>query len=218
MINCYCISGLGADERVFQYLTFIDEVKFTYLSWLSPATDETIEDYSVRMGEKIDQSQPFFLLGLSMGGMIAIEIAKVKKPVKLFLISSITCAAEIPALYRFSAKYKLYKMLSPKLMKNLSILKKWFATYKPEHRNLLINVIRDADDKFVNWAIPALVQWKNTEQPTNYVHIHGTNDNVLPNSCTHPTHEINSGRHFMIVEKAAEISEILASEMSAAIS
>ena len=218
MINCYCISGLGADERVFQYLTFIEEVKFVYLPWLSTMSSETIEDYATRMGKQIDESNPFFLLGLSMGGMIAVEIAKHKKPLKLFLVSSVTCASEIPAFYRFSGKYHLYKILSPKLMKNLSILKKWFAAYNPEHRNLLIDVIRDADDDFVHWAIPALVNWKNTEPPTNYIHIHGTNDNVLPNACTHPTHKIKSGRHFMIVEKAAEISEILATEMSRIIS
>lgn len=214
MINCYCISGLGADERVFKFLKFDDKIVVKYLPWLDPTDGETIETYSVRMGEKIDVSQPFFLLGLSMGGMIAVEISKRVKPLKLILISSITCAAEIPKLYKFSNKYRLDRLLTPKILKNLSILKKWFASYETSHRDLLINVIRDADDKFVRWAVPAVAKWENKEAPINYIHIHGSNDNVLPYSCTKPTHKISGGRHFMIVEKASEISKIIETEMA----
>ncbi len=213
MMKCYCISGLGADERVFNYLKFPSFIEPVYLPWLSPLAEETIEDYAVRLSVSINGEAPFYMIGLSMGGMISVEIQKTKKPTKLILISSITSASQLPAIYQFGQKFNLYKLLSPGILKNASILKKWFASYKQEHRTLLINVIKAGDDRFIRWALPAILKWKNTELPERYIHIHGTKDNVLPIANTKPTHVLTGGRHFMIIEKAEEISEILAKEM-----
>ncbi len=213
MIKCYCISGLGADETVFKFLSFPRNISPVYLNWLPINNEESLEDYAHRMAQGIEDSEPFLLLGLSMGGMIAVEIAKVNPPIKLILISSITTSTELPKFYKLAGRYGFNNLMSPKILKNISVLKKWFAFYQPAHRNLLIAAIRNADDSFINWAIPAITNWKNVQKPQGYIHIHGTKDNVLPASLTHPTHLINAGRHFMIVEKADEISGILEAEL-----
>lgn len=213
MMKCYCISGLGADETVFKFLIFPKNVSPVFLNWLPVHNGESLEVYAKRMNEGIDSNEPFLLLGLSMGGMIAVEIAKINPPTKLILISSITTVSELPKLYKLAGKYGLNSFLSPKILKNISVLKKWFAFYKPVHRDLLIAAIRNADDGFIRWSIQAITQWKNLERPTSYIHLHGTKDNVLPASLTQPTHLINNGRHFMIVENAEEISHILAEEL-----
>ncbi len=213
MIKCYCISGLGADETVFKFLTFPKNVVPVFLNWLPVNNEESLEAYAERMNEGIEKTEPFLLLGLSMGGMIAVEIAKINPPRKLILISSITTSTELPKLYKLAGKYGMNSLLSPRILKNISVLKKWFAFYQPAHRDLLIAAIRNADDNFINWAIPAITHWNNIEKPLSYIHIHGTKDNVLPASLTHPTHLINAGRHFMIVEKAEEISSILEEEL-----
>ena len=213
MINCYCISGLGADERVFQYLKFPSFIQPIYLPWLPPLQEESIENYALRLGALIEDSEPFYMLGLSMGGMISVEIQKFKIPIKLILISSVTSARQLPAIYHFGQRFNLYKLLSPGILKNASILKKWFASYKKEHRALLIDVIKAGDDSFIKWALPAILRWQNNELPKKYIHIHGTKDNVLPIANTNPTHVITGGRHFMIIEKADEISEIMSKEM-----
>ncbi len=208
-MKIYCISGLGADERVFQFLKFPNYLKVVHLAWLAALPGETLEQYALRLSQPIGRNERFYLLGLSMGGMIASEISKIKIPQKLILISSIKCAQELPPLYKWAGKYGLHTLLKPALLKNISILKKYYWHYTAQNRKLLIDVIRSSDDAFIKWATNAIIHWECDPPVCDCIQIHGTHDRVLPIKFTNPTHIIKGGRHFMVVERAEEISNIL---------
>ena len=76
-MNIYYISGLGADERAFSKLDFVKKYNATYLPWLAvEQKKEPIAHYAKRLAEKITKPDPI-IIGLSFGGMMAIEIAKI---------------------------------------------------------------------------------------------------------------------------------------------
>ena len=50
--HIYLISGLGADERVFQNLDF-GRLKPTFIKWIEPIKNETIEEYALRLSLQI---------------------------------------------------------------------------------------------------------------------------------------------------------------------
>ncbi len=79
MQNVYFISGLGADKRAFQFLNlrFCNPV---FVEWIKPEHEESISDYAARLKDQIRDDHPV-IVGLSFGGMIAVEYAK-KFPVK----------------------------------------------------------------------------------------------------------------------------------------
>lgn len=208
-MNAYFISGMAADERVFKDIKLPPVYKVNFLSWISPLTNESLSHYANRLGQKINTKEPFILIGLSMGGMMAVEIAKTLSPEKIILISSVPVATELPPLYKKLYDLIAYKFLSVSFLKNASVLKKFFGGYSPEHRNLLISIIRDSDPEMIKWAVQAVGEWDNKYYPASYTHIHGKNDNVLPSKYTHPTHIIKGGRHFMVLERSAEINKIL---------
>ena len=108
MKHIYCISGFGADERVFSKLDFGGHF-IHFISWLTPLKNESIEGYAMRMSEKIQHDNPI-LTGLSFGGIMCVEIAKIIKTDKVILISSIKSFHEIPLWMRLSAKSKLNKL------------------------------------------------------------------------------------------------------------
>lgn len=83
----YLISGLGADERMFQRLNFYN-FEPVYLQWISPKKNESISDYAARLKSQITEEKPI-IIGLSLGGMMAVEISKQIKTEKVVLISSI---------------------------------------------------------------------------------------------------------------------------------
>ena len=70
----YIFSGLGADERVFQRLDF-PGFSTTFIKWIVPQDKETIENYATRLLDQITTTNPT-LIGLSFGGLIAVEVAK----------------------------------------------------------------------------------------------------------------------------------------------
>lgn len=85
-MTLYAISGLGADERVFQYLKL--EHELIPIPWLTPENGEPIEWYAKRMAAKINTEEEFVILGVSFGGLVAVEMSKILKPTITVLISS----------------------------------------------------------------------------------------------------------------------------------
>ncbi len=208
-MKIYCISGFGADETVFYKIKFPKGFEIRHLSYTAQIHGESLRDYALRMAKNIDTSQSFALLGLSMGGMIAVEIAKEYKPETLILLSSAATASELPARYKFMGKWNLQNIAPISVMKNASILKKFFYRYEKADRDILIKAIRKTEPTFIRWGMQAILDWKNDSQPENYFHIHGTSDNVLPIKNTHTTHVVEGGNHFMVLDRAADINIIL---------
>src|SRR5215203_5816329 len=110
-MNVYFISGLGADRRAFERLTLSDKYQIHHLDWIKPIKGESLNDYAKRLAAPIDTSQPFSVVGLSMGGMIASTMTTFLHPYKTVLISSIGCNKEFPPLLRLARRLPLHKFI-----------------------------------------------------------------------------------------------------------
>ena len=206
--KCYLLSGLGADGTVFQYLDF-EGVEVEYMEWLSPLPKETLPAYAKRMTQKITTPHPI-LVGLSFGGMVAMEIAKQIPVKKVILISSAKERKELPWFYRFSAKLKLQKILPYTLIKRTNGFTYWlFGATSAHEKALLKEIFRKTPTTFLKWAINAILTWKNTEISTHILHIHGDKDRILPYKNVKDTLCITGGGHSMIVNKAHEIAPLI---------
>lgn len=208
-MKVYFISGLAADRTVFKYIQLPSCCQPVYLDWLKPQENETLTHYTSRLFDGHDLSEPFSVVGLSFGGMIASEIAKRYHPAHLILISSIPCVEHLPAYYKWAAKLRLQKLVPISLIQHAAVLKRFFTTETPEDKQMLKKMIRNSDPYFIRWAMDAVLQWDNKEVPSNLCHIHGKRDGILPVRFTKPTHIIERGGHLMILNEAKEINEIL---------
>ena len=88
-MKIYCFSGLGADERVFAFLKLNPPYELIPVIWIKPLEGEVLEEYSKRISENIETKNPFGILGVSFGGVVAQEVSKIVKPKFTLLISSI---------------------------------------------------------------------------------------------------------------------------------
>jgi hypothetical protein len=93
-MKLYTISGLGADEKVLEKLTFNPEIEVVHIPWLIPEENEDFHHYVSRMANTIDHPEPFYLLGYSFGGIIVQEIHKLKPAKRIVILGSIRCDAE----------------------------------------------------------------------------------------------------------------------------
>jgi esterase/lipase len=206
MKEIYLISGLGADKRVFDFLDLSD-FKVNYINWIDPGNNESIEDYAFRISKQINSVNPV-LIGVSFGGMIAIEIGKNIEVDKIVLISSAQSKQDIPFVYRFIGQLKLNKLIPTSLLQNVNFLTYWFFGVKNQtEKALLKSIIRDTDANFLRWAIDKIVNWNNVSEVHNIITIHGVSDRILP--IQKPDYEIAEGGHLMIINKAREVSRIL---------
>jgi hypothetical protein len=126
MLTLNFISGLGADERVFQFLNLIDSEK-NYIEWIEPFKNETIENYVKRLSLQIDTSKTNILICVSFGGLIGIELSKILKFEKIIIISSVKNRSEIPFYYQIVGKLKFYRLIPASLLKSYNFVISFFS-------------------------------------------------------------------------------------------
>ena len=215
-MNIYFISGLGADERIFQKIRLPKGYEIRHIPWQPARAEQSIASYARQMANSIDANKPFMLAGLSFGGMIASEICKFLKPEKLILFSSVKTAAELPALYRLAGKLGLYKIIPGKIYKLTLPFLHWFLGVSDNAGRLLLSSFLDHTDPFfLRWAIREISCWKNTTVFQPQLHIHGDRDRVFPIDLVAGVQTVTGGSHFSVFNDADHINEILARELPA---
>jgi pimeloyl-ACP methyl ester carboxylesterase len=208
MKTIYCISGLGADERAFSKLVVHDH-ELKVIKWLMPHTGESLPDYAIRMRAEITEEDPI-LMGLSFGGMLCTEIAKQIPVKRIIIISSIKSAAELPVWLKTAAKLRLNKILPMRSTKLTEPFQnRILGVSTPEEINLVRQFRTKADLPYTTWAVDQAINWKNEWQHPEIFHIHGDRDNLFPIKYVKPTYVIKNGGHFMIMNKAEEVSSCI---------
>jgi pimeloyl-ACP methyl ester carboxylesterase len=207
--NIYCISGLGADERLFQNL-HIPEADLIHLKWIAHEANDDVVSYAHKLARQINETNPI-LMGVSFGGMLAIEIAKLTGASKVFLVSSIKTAGDLPQIYHVAKSLHLVSLIPSFLIKRPSFLTDYiFGATDKKDKDLLHDYLRNSDVRYIKWALNAILHWENRMRE-NIIHVHGANDKVIP---LPPGVDYKiSGGHFVVFNRAKEISKIISKEM-----
>ncbi|MBC7686938.1 MAG: alpha/beta hydrolase, partial [Aquabacterium sp.] len=164
MKTIYCISGLGADERAFSRLR-LDGYVIEFLPWLTPLPGEKIEGYAIRMSQPLVGKNPV-LVGLSFGGMMSIEIAKLIPVEKVILISSIQSAAQLPRWMKAAGWLRLNKIFPMRSYKITEPIQNHFiGVSQPEEIELVRSYRKNAPQLYMDWAINEVLHWRNNWQP-----------------------------------------------------
>ncbi|MBF9142706.1 alpha/beta hydrolase [Hymenobacter properus] len=203
----YLIPGLGADERVFQFLRLHGEVHV--LRWLTPQSPtEPLRHYAARLASAVPAGQPCWLVGVSFGGVLAQEVAALRPLARVVLISSFMSPRELPWIGRLARATGLYRLVPTQVLPLLPRVAKWFfgARNGGEYR-LLKQILRDTDPDFTRWAVARLLQWPG-RPGLPIVRIHGTHDRLLPAGAMLSQHALPGG-HLIIISQAVKISRIL---------
>ncbi|MDM8173194.1 alpha/beta hydrolase [Olivibacter sp. 47] len=210
MYTVYFFSGLGADERAFQYLDLgLDQVNIHHIKWVEPLSKEDLTPYAKRLAANMLKEDPIFI-GLSFGGIMAIEVAKFVNPRKIILIASAKTYREIPFYFRWAGLLRLHRLTPLTWLKKPSLFNSWlFGARSIRERKLLKMILQDTDAMFLKWAIQCIIDWKNIDIPVGLTHIHGEADRILPIRFVKPDIIISDGGHLMTIDKAKEISQYI---------
>jgi pimeloyl-ACP methyl ester carboxylesterase len=211
MSRVYLISGLGADKRLFKNISLPNhEVIAT--DWLLPDINDTLITYSQSIVKQYNIQDNSIVIGVSLGGMIAVEIAKQVTLDKVILISSIKTDSEAPWYFQLFRKLPVYDITPGNLFPRLGFLiRPLFGKMEPADRDLFKSMLKSSSPVFLKWAMRAVLYWKNDVIPPHLYHIIGNKDLVFPyKNIKDPTAIIEGGTHIMVFDKADEINHLLA--------
>lgn len=110
MKNIYLISGLGADERVYQYFKF-ERYILVHIKWISLNSESTLKNYVHEISKQITDLEPI-IIGISFGGIVAQELGSIFPNSKIIIINSIYNKSELRFLYRILGSFIIQVMWS----------------------------------------------------------------------------------------------------------
>jgi len=150
--HIYFVPGLSASSKIFEYLDLpADKYTCHYLEWITPENErESIEDYALRLCAFIKESNPI-LVGVSFGGIMVQEMARIVEAKKTIIISSVKNKLELYEKYQYILepiylKWAFYTILH------------WKKTYKSQN---LYHIHGDADKIFPPKYITDFIPIKN---------------------------------------------------------
>lgn len=210
--HIYFVPGLAANTKIFKYINLPkDKYELHFLEWIIPTSiAESISDYAKRMCEPITEEN-VVLVGVSFGGIMVQEMSKHVHPKKIFLISSVKTAKELPkrmAFTRITKTYKLFPASSLDRIEKLILKVAGKRAEKPISRyNDFLSV---RNPLFLKWAIYNVIHWPQKEVLPNLVHIHGDADGIFPIKNINDCIVIKGASHVMMILKNAKtISKII---------
>ncbi len=206
MQKVYCLSGLGADERVFNDLR-LDGIALVHMPWISPLKKEELADYTKRLFAGVDGNE-LIVIGLSFGGFVAQELAAQGRVSKLILLASVKNRQEIPFYYRWAGVLGLHK-----LVWYLGFRKANFMTHfvlgskSKEDRKLVKDIVEHTDRVYLDWSLDKIVNWQGVSYNCKVLHLHGTSDKTLPSLFIKNFEPIKEGVHLLPLSHAEELSK-----------
>lgn len=208
-MKLYMISGLGADYKVLEKLEVNPDIEPAFIEWKIPERNETFPHYIERMSAEIDDSEPFYLMGYSFGGIVAQEINRLKPAKKTVILGSIKSSKEKSRLIKAGEITRIPKYLPERLFNDKStiayaFLRKLFDPKNPR----LLQYFRVKDPYYLKWSVEKISEWKFEENP-DVVQILGDRDIVFPIKYSSPDYVIKGGTHLFPATKPKEVSKIL---------
>lgn len=209
-MKIFAVSGLGADSRVFDFLELNAEL--ICIDWISPIEKEPIIEYSKRLISKykLNEENDLIIMGVSFGGLVATEISKLLNPKLSIIIASVATRSMLPGHF---------KLISPKIVDYIPLFlldpPRILAHYVFDSKNkqLLSDILDDSDLNFTRWAIREVLIWQNKTLLSPVLRIDAENDKIFTKTYSESVKIKNAG-HFMIVDRAIEISRLINDRIS----
>ena len=208
-MKLYVISGLGADFKVLEKINFPESLEVVFLDWLIPENKEDFHHYVERMADRVDDSEPFSLLGYSFGGLIVQEIDKIKSAEKVVIMGSIKSDKEKSRFIKFGEMSRITKYLPQSMfnVKSAAIYSVARNIVDPKNPKLM-EYFTVRDQYYLKWGIEKVSDWKFEENP-KVIQILGSKDIVFPVKYSKPDYIVQNGTHLFPATKPKQVSKIL---------
>ncbi|GAC1551030.1 MAG: hypothetical protein NVS3B13_04910 [Mucilaginibacter sp.] len=209
MSKIFLIPGLGADTRVYNNIDLHDH-EVICVDWIEPNKTDTLSTYAQKLIHQYHITPKSVVIGNSLGGMIAVEIAKIIPLARVILISSIKTTDEEPRYFTFYRSVPFYKILPGKLFTSMGfMLKPLLGKMNEGDAWLFSDMLKNSSPKFLKWGMRAALAWDNKIIPPNLYHITGDDDRIFPVKRIKNATIVKGGSHSMIFNKAKEINKLL---------
>lgn len=191
------LPGMGATAAMYNGLKHKLDFPITFLNWPAYRGEKSYADVARRVIEDHHITPQDIVAGSSLGGMVALEIAKLMDVKAVVLLGSAVRRTEVQTLLTLLAP-----IASAAPMTIIQAL-------VGKHRNLVSSMFADSDPEFIRAMCAFLPSWKGYDGPMEKVfRLHGRKDHVIP--CPAAGCEVvDAAGHLLAITHAAETATFL---------
>lgn len=201
------LPGLGLNHRLFaaQQAALPNVI---VPPWPDLDSTESLPAFARRVAEAIPKSESLYLGGSSFGGMVALEVAALLRPNAVLLIGSCRSPDAIVPLVRSLGS------LVPAIPIPMFYPRRWLLglialsleRLSPEQRALFWSMTSTDFPAFLKWGIQAIRSWRPTPVSAPVLHIHGSDDRLIPVRYVAPDRVVPGGRHLLSLTHSQEVN------------
>ncbi|MEZ4755656.1 MAG: alpha/beta hydrolase [Flavobacteriales bacterium] len=209
-MDLYLIPGLGADHRLFGKLDLPGH-RVHYLEWPMMHEGSDLRDFAEALARRVDTSVPHALVGVSMGGMVAQEMAAITRPWRTIIISSWKGPHEMPPPIRLLRGTHPERLLTPAFLRTSMPLMRWQMGAETDADRALFDAFLAATSvEQLRVQIAAVMRWEGPAAPVEgLVHIHGGADRLMPIWFVKDVMRVEGGGHFMVSDRAEDVARLV---------
>lgn len=188
---------MGANHLMYDALRAELTFDINFIDWPKYVKDKTYSEIAKRVIEENSIKDGDIVGGSSLGGMVAIEIARQKELKAVILIGSASRPAEIQGVLSLLAPVAAITPIS------------FIQLLIGKHENIIAKMFAETDSEFIRAMCLYLPKWSGVNAPSAPVfRIHGQKDNLIP--CPKEECEIisNAG-HLIAITHAKECGDFL---------
>ena len=206
----YLIPGQGSDYRIYKHFKFKD-FDTIHVKYIIPHEIETMESYAQRLSEQIDTTKRFSIIGVSLGGMLAVELSEFLNPEEVIVISSAKNRNELPFRYKFMKKVPLNTIFGGGFLRAVAPTAQIIVEPdSKKKRELCVSMLKSKNELFMKRSVNMIINWEREGDSAKIIHIHGDNDHTIPiRNVNGVTYKVKNGSHMMALTMGEKIRNIV---------
>lgn len=171
---------MAASPRIFEYIDLGSDFELIKLSWMSPKKKESLASYAGRMCERVKHDNPV-LIGVSFGGILVQEMAKLIPCRCVIIVSSVKSNKEFSLSIKLARRTGAHKLLPTQWIEDLESLVLFvFGPSVQSKIEAYQMYLSERDPYYLDWSIDQIVHWNQEKPEDKLIHIHGDKDKVFP--------------------------------------
>lgn len=176
-MQVFLITGFGLDKRAFSPL-HLPKDPYRLIDLVSILKGETLQTYAWRLAKEMGLKAGDIVGGVSLGGMLALEMAKIIQVRGVILIASTTHPRYIRNPFLKLARIAPYipNFLIRQIFKMVPRVLKWQRMLSPEGQSLLTEIMGAFPPQLLRQFPPLVKNWQGCAPPLNFLRIHSDGD------------------------------------------
>ncbi len=208
-LHVYLFPGQGSDYRLFDSLSWPTNVDTTIISYGTPEEGMSMKEFAKSLLPGIDTTQHYALVGVSLGGMICVELSELIKPEFTIIISSAKNSKELPFRYNFQKIIPIYQVVPGFLLTTgARIMQPIIEPDRSKNKETFKSMLKQKKPLYMKRTVDMVIGWNRKENFRKIYHIHGDNDHTIPiKNINDPYYLVENGSHMMTLTEGAKISK-----------